>query len=75
MSASAERDGTQPLLRAYQMGRYPLANRIVIADTLGAAWAAFLKNSPPDDKDAFAKGWSAARKTALTGAGMDPVFE
>ena len=44
-------------------------------ETLVAAWAAFLKTSPPDDKDAFAKGWSAARKTALTGAGMDPVFE
>ena len=44
-------------------------------DTLGAAWAAFLKGSPPDDKDAFSKAWSAARKTALTGAGMDPVFE
>ena len=44
-------------------------------DTLAAAWAAFLKNNPPDDKDAFAKGWTAARKTALTAAGMDPVFE
>jgi TRAP transporter TAXI family solute receptor len=44
-------------------------------DTLVAAWAAFMKNSPPDDKDAFAKGWLAARKAALTGAGMDPVFE
>jgi hypothetical protein len=44
-------------------------------ETLVAAWAAFLKTSPPDDKDAFAKGWSAARKTALSGAGMDPVFE
>jgi TRAP transporter TAXI family solute receptor len=44
-------------------------------DTLTAAWAAFLKNSPPDDKDAFAKSWSAARKSALTGAGMDPIFE
>ena len=44
-------------------------------DTLGAAWATFTKGSPPDDKDAFAKAWSAARKTALTGAGMDPVFE
>ena len=44
-------------------------------DTLASAWAAFMKNSPPDDKEAFAKGWSAARKAALTGAGMDPVFE
>ena len=44
-------------------------------DTLAAAWAAFLKNNPPDDKDAFTKAWTAARKTALTAAGMDPVFE
>jgi TRAP transporter TAXI family solute receptor len=44
-------------------------------ETLGAAWAAFLKGNPPDDKDAFAKAWMAARKSALTAAGMDPVFE
>jgi TRAP transporter TAXI family solute receptor len=44
-------------------------------ETLVAAWAAFLKGSPPDDKDAFAKAWSAARKSALAAAGMDPVFE
>lgn len=44
-------------------------------DTLAAAWAAYLKTNPADDKDAFVKGWLAARKTALTGAGMDPVFE
>jgi TRAP transporter TAXI family solute receptor len=44
-------------------------------EALGAAWAAFLKGSPPDDKDAFAKAWLAARKAALTAAGMDPVFE
>ena len=44
-------------------------------DTLAAAWAAFLKNNPPDDKDAFTKAWTAARKTALTAVGMDPVFE
>ena len=30
--------------------------------TLAAAWAAFLKTNPPDDKDAFPKGWMAARK-------------
>jgi TRAP transporter TAXI family solute receptor len=44
-------------------------------DTLAAAWAAFLKGNPPDDKDAFAKAWLTARKAALAGAGMDPVFE
>ena len=35
-------------------------------ETLAAAWAAFLKSNPPDDKDAFAKAWMAARKAALT---------
>jgi TRAP transporter TAXI family solute receptor len=44
-------------------------------DTLAAAWAAFLKGNPPDDKDAFAKAWLTARKAALSGAGMDPVFD
>ncbi len=43
--------------------------------TLAAAWAAYTKASPPDDKDAFYKGWTAARKAALVKAGMDPVFE
>jgi TRAP transporter TAXI family solute receptor len=44
-------------------------------DTLVAAWDAYLKTNPPDDKDAFNKGWMAARKAALAGVGMDPVFE
>jgi TRAP transporter TAXI family solute receptor len=43
--------------------------------TLAAAWSAYLKTNPPDDKAAFGKGWMAARKSALTAAGMDPVFE
>lgn len=43
--------------------------------TLIAAWNDFLKASPPDDKDAFYKGWMAKRKDALTKAGLDPVFE
>jgi hypothetical protein len=43
-------------------------------ETLASAWEAFLKASPPEDKDAFSKGWMAARKAALTAAGMDPVF-
>ena len=42
---------------------------------MAAAWGAFLKGNPPDDKDAFTKGWMAARKTALTAAGMDAIFE
>jgi hypothetical protein len=44
-------------------------------ETMAKAWDAFLKSSPPEDKDAFSKGWMAARKDALRGAGMDPVFE
>ncbi len=44
-------------------------------ETLANAWGAFLKSNPPEDKVAFTKGWSAARKAALTAAGMDPIFE
>ncbi len=43
--------------------------------TLAAAWGSFVKGNPPDDKDAFTKGWMAARKAALTKVGMDPIFE
>ena len=34
---------------------------------LVAAWDAYTKASPPDDKDAFYKGWIAKRKAALVG--------
>ena len=44
-------------------------------DTLVAAWAAYLKGTPPDDDAAFGKGWMAARKDALAKAGFDPIFE
>ena len=44
-------------------------------ETLATAWDSFVKSNPPEDKDAFAKGWLAARKAALTAAGMDPVFD
>ncbi|MGD9882907.1 MAG: TAXI family TRAP transporter solute-binding subunit [Reyranella sp.] len=44
-------------------------------DTLGKAWAEFNKANPPADKDAYAKAWMAARKTALEKAGMPAVFE
>jgi TRAP-type uncharacterized transport system substrate-binding protein len=50
-------------------------NLIKRQDTLAAAWAAYLKTNPPDDKDAFTKGWMAARKDALSKVGMDPIFE
>lgn len=43
--------------------------------TLIGAWNEYLKSSPPDDKDAFYKGWMAKRKDALTRAGLDPIFE
>ena len=44
-------------------------------DTLASAWGMFTKANPPDDKDAFLKGWMAARATALKGIGQDVVFE
>jgi TRAP transporter TAXI family solute receptor len=44
-------------------------------DTLVAAWDKFVKSNPPEDKDAFTKGWMSARKSALAAVGMDPVFE
>lgn len=42
---------------------------------LGSAWAAYLKTNPPEDRDAFRKGWMAARAQALKKAGMDVIFE
>jgi TRAP transporter TAXI family solute receptor len=44
-------------------------------DTLVAAWTKFLASNPPEDKDAFSKGWSAARVAALKAAGFDPIFD
>jgi TRAP transporter TAXI family solute receptor len=41
--------------------------------TLAAAWSAYLKTNPAED--GFQKGWLAARKDALTKAGMDPIFD
>lgn len=43
--------------------------------TLGEAWAAFLKTSPPEDKDAFRKNWMTARRDALTKAGQPIDFD
>ncbi|MCA0245498.1 MAG: TAXI family TRAP transporter solute-binding subunit [Proteobacteria bacterium] len=42
---------------------------------LAEAWAAYLKTSPPDDKDTFRKGWMEARRTALTKAGQPVGFD
>lgn len=44
-------------------------------DTLAAAWGAFLKANPPEDKEAFRKAWMAVRADALKKAGMDTIFE
>ena len=44
-------------------------------EVLATAWAAVLKNNPPDDKAEFTKAWMTARNAALTKAGMDPIFE
>jgi TRAP transporter TAXI family solute receptor len=43
--------------------------------TLAAAWDAYLKTNPPEDREAMRKGWMAARGAALKKAGFDPVFE
>jgi hypothetical protein len=34
-----------------------------------------MDSKPPDDNDAFYKGWMAQRKDALVKAGLDPIFE
>jgi TRAP transporter TAXI family solute receptor len=44
-------------------------------ETLAAAWSAFLKTNPPEDRDAMRKGWMAARGAALKQAGFDTIFE
>jgi TRAP transporter TAXI family solute receptor len=42
---------------------------------LGAAWAAFLKTNPPEDKAAFQKAWLSARASALSKAGIPAIFD
>ena len=44
-------------------------------DTLAAAWAAYQKTNPPDDRDAHLKGWMTARGAALKAASFDTIFE
>jgi TRAP transporter TAXI family solute receptor len=44
-------------------------------DVLAAAWNAFLKTNPSDDRDAFRKAWMAARKEALGKADLPTVFD
>jgi TRAP transporter TAXI family solute receptor len=42
---------------------------------LSAAWSAYLKTNPPEDREAFRKGWMTARADALRKAGMEAIFE
>lgn len=44
-------------------------------DVLKTAWDAYLKTSPPDDKEKFRAGWMAARKDALAKANMPNGFD
>lgn len=43
-------------------------------DTLAAAWAAFLKTNPPEDRDAFRKAWMTVRNSTLQKAGFETIF-
>lgn len=40
-------------------------------EILGTAWQAFLRTSPPEDREQFRQAWMKARLAALTGAGLD----
>jgi TRAP transporter TAXI family solute receptor len=42
---------------------------------LAGAWNAYLKTNPPEDRDAFRKGWLTARADALKKAGLDVIFD
>ncbi len=44
-------------------------------EVLAAAWKVFLGANPPDNADAFRKGWTAARADALKKAGLEVIFE
>ncbi|MDX2158387.1 MAG: TAXI family TRAP transporter solute-binding subunit [Hyphomicrobiaceae bacterium] len=48
-----------------------LTRQKVLAD----AWAGFMKSNPPADKDAFRTAWLGARKSALTAAGLEVIFD
>ncbi len=42
---------------------------------LAATWNAYLKSNPPENSEAFQKGWMAARFKALKAAKLDVIFE
>jgi len=43
-------------------------------ETLAAAWSAFLKTNPPEDREALRKAWMTVRNTALQKAGFETIF-
>lgn len=43
-------------------------------ETLAAAWSAFLKTNPPEDRDALRKAWMTVRNTTLQKAGFETIF-
>lgn len=43
-------------------------------ETLQSAWQEYTSSNPPEDEEAFRKGWMDARAEALEAAGMNPVF-
>ncbi|MFY9316071.1 MAG: TAXI family TRAP transporter solute-binding subunit [Burkholderiales bacterium] len=43
-------------------------------DTLAAAWSAYLKTDPPEDRDAFRKAWMTVRNSTLQKAGFETIF-
>ena len=44
-------------------------------EILADAWKDFLATKPSGDEDSFTAAWMTARASALSKAGMDPVFE
>ncbi len=43
-------------------------------ETLAAAWSAFLKTNPPEDREAFRKAWMTVRNSTLQKAGFETIF-
>jgi len=43
-------------------------------ETLAAAWGAYMKTNPPEDRDAFRKAWMTVRNSTLQKAGFETIF-
>ena len=43
-------------------------------ETLAAAWSAFLKTNPPEDREALRKAWMTVRNSTLQKAGFETIF-